>query len=119
LQQYRARVKDITVVPRPLCAWQETGSELATAALFAFSFRSFSYPASVMRRVRRPETTLPATPLFKWNLAARAVRFFSMLFSEIGDHSLSFFFPAYGNHGNLICDNLRAARDLASREQQK
>jgi hypothetical protein len=37
-------------------------------------------------------------------------------FSEIGDDSLSFFFPAYGN-GNLICDNLRAARDLRSREQ--
>jgi hypothetical protein len=38
-------------------------------------------------------------------------------FSEIGDASLSFFFPAYGNYGNLICDNLRAARDLRSREQ--
>jgi hypothetical protein len=26
-------------------------------------------------------------------------------------------FHANGNHGHLICDNLRAARDLASREQ--
>ena len=68
-------------------------------------------------RIRRAPRAVARIETMAGRFSVSVQMILSMPFSEIAGHSLCFFVDAYGNHGHLICDNLRAARYLASREQ--